>query len=176
LALMELVQTNDDPVDMVVSGINHGANVGINIYYSGTVAAAMEAAFYRIPAIATSAALEENMDIENAAGLAAKVIKKILPLKKSDVININIPKLSLGKPKGIKVLPQATAGFHENYIVRKNQHGQKIYQLTGGDHRDNLDTPTDTIALTEGYITVTALKFDMTNYQKNQNLKNKLSK
>jgi 5'-nucleotidase len=176
LALMELVQTNDDPVDMVVSGINHGANVGINIYYSGTVAAAMEAAFYRIPAIAVSAALEENMNIENAAEHAAGVINKILPLTKSDIININIPKLSLGEPKGIKVLQQATAGFHENYILRNNQHGQKMYQLTGGDHRDKHDTPTDTIALTEGYITVTALKFGMTNHKKNENLKNRLSK
>ena len=176
LAVMELIDTADEPIDMVVSGINHGANVGINIYYSGTVAAAMEAAFYKIPAIAVSAALEENLDIESAAGYAGEVIRKLLPLKAKDIINVNIPPLSLGKPKGIKVLPQATAGFHENYVVRKNQHGQKIYQLTGGDHRDDHSIVTDTIALVEGYITVTALKFGMTHHKKNEELNNRLTK
>ena len=176
LAVMELIDKDDGPIDMVVSGINHGANVGINIYYSGTVAAAMEAAFYQIPAIAVSAALEENLDIENAAAYACNIIKKLLPLTESDIINVNIPRLSLGKPKGTKVMPQATAGFHENYVLHNDQHGQKIYQLTGGDHRDDHTVPTDTIALTEGYITITALKFGMTNHKKNEDLKSRLSK
>ena len=110
------------------------------------------------------------------AAHAADVIKKLLPLQDSDVININIPRLSLGgPPKGIKVLPQATAGFHESYVVRNNLHGQKIYQLTGGDHRDDNSVLTDTIALVEGYITVTALKFGMTNDEKNEELKKRLT-
>ena len=176
LAVMELIDKDNVPIDMVVSGINHGANVGINIYYSGTVAAAMEAAFYNIPAIAVSAALEENLDIESAAAYAGNIIKKLLPLTKSDIININIPRLSLGKPKGTRIVPQATAGFDENYILCNDQHGKKVYQLTGGDHRDDHSIPTDTIALTEGYITITALKFGMTNHKKNEELKNRLSK
>jgi 5'-nucleotidase len=175
LAVMELVHSDDTPIDIVVSGINHGANVGINIYYSGTVAAAMEAAFYRIPAVAVSAALEDNMNIEKSAEHASNVINKLLPLAESDVINVNIPWLSIGEPKGVKVLPQATAGFQEKYIVSKNQHGQVEYQLTGGDHREDKNSYTDTIALVEGYITVTALKSDMTNHEKNENLKKRLA-
>jgi 5'-nucleotidase len=161
LALMEICKTKPD---IVISGINHGANVGINVYYSGTVAAAMEAAFYRIPAIALSAAHEEITDFKNAAVYCVQVIDKLLPVTLPGVININIPALSKGKPKGLKVVPQSTMGFDEHYIKTQNPAGQTLYQLAGGTHRD-VDLPSDTLALSDGFITVTSLGFDMTDYK-----------
>ncbi len=166
LAVMQLC---DKPVDLVVSGINGGANAGINVYYSGTVAAAMEAAFLRIPSVAMSLAREENMDFERAAKHCLKVLKKLLPLNIGDVININIPPLSKGEPKGIRVTPQSTGGFHEHYIRQQNEQGQIVFQLALGPHRDQ-DSPADTASLVDGFITITALASDMTNHKRTNEL------
>ena len=87
LALMELCPQRPD---IVVSGVNHGANVGINVYYSGTVAAAMEAAFYRVPAVALSYAYEEPPDFASAARYAVDAFDKVKNLNLLAVININI--------------------------------------------------------------------------------------
>jgi 5'-nucleotidase len=162
LAVMQLL---NDPIDLLVAGINSGANAGINVYYSGTVAAAMEGAFLRIPAVAMSLAAEEQMDFETAAKYCAEILKKLMPLKSGEVINLNIPQLSKGKPKGIRVVPQSTEGFHEHYICQKNELGQTAFQLAGGPHRDE-DLHTDTTSLADGFITITALIPDMTNHKK----------
>jgi len=182
------MQLHDGPIDLLVAGINNGANVGINVYYSGTVAAAMEAAFLKIPAVAMSLANEEQMDFEKAAVYCFKILKKLIPLrlgepsgsgfalrqdesprrvpvKTGDVININIPLLSVGEPKGIRIVPQSTSGFHEYYIPQKNGQSQTVFQLAGGSHRTE-EIPTDTTSLAEGFITVTPLVADMTNHQK----------
>jgi 5'-nucleotidase len=164
------MQLHDGPIDLVVAGINNGANIGINVYYSGTVAAAMEAAFLRIPSVAMSLAVDENMDYEAAAGYCAKILKELLPLRSGEVININIPQLSKGKPKGVKVVPQSTEGLHEHFICHENEQGRTVFQLAGGQHRDE-DNPTDTTSLIEGYITVTALAPDMTNHDKTRQLR-----
>ncbi len=169
LAVMQLCK---EPIDLLVAGINNGANAGINTYYSGTVAAAMEAAFLKIPAVAMSLATEaeENMDYEKAAVYCIDVLKKLLPIKAGEVININIPLLSQGRPKGVRVVPQSTEGFHEYYIPQQNEQGQTVFQLAGGLHRDEKD-PTDTTSLADGYITVTALAPGMTDHKKNRRLK-----
>ena len=158
--------------DLVVSGINHGANVGINVFYSGTVAGAIEAAFYDLPAIAVSAALDDPLDLETAADYALDVIRQLTDLPPGQVANLNIPQLSKGKPKGLMVVPQSTHGFDEQYKIREDQHGQQAYLLTGGNHRDpkNQDW-TDTTALAAGYITLTSLRQDLTDLKGNDCLK-----
>jgi len=166
LAVMALYEK---PFDLVVSGINQGANTGINIYYSGTVAAAMEAAFLDIPSVAMSLASEPDMDFAQAADYCVKVLKKVLPLKKGEVINVNVPRLSQGPPKGIKVVPQSTKGFEERYIHQVDEHDQIVFQLAGGNHRSE-DAPSDTISLVNGYITVTALAAGMTDDRKTRQL------
>jgi 5'-nucleotidase len=127
------------------------------------VAAAMEAAFFRIPAIALSTTYEENTDFKGAAKHCLKVMNKLLPISFPGVININIPRLSRGEPKGIKVVPQSTMGFDEHFVKKQSDTGQTLYQLSGGSHRDK-DLPSDTLAINEGFITVTSLGFDMTDY------------
>ncbi len=163
-------QLHEGPIDLVVSGINNGANAGINVYYSGTVAAAMEGAFLQIPSVALSLAFEEPMDFEQAAKYFAAILKKLLPLKKGGVININIPHLSKGPPKGIRVVPQSNKGFDEAYIPQTNEQGQTVYQLTGKAHQA-AEIDTDTRAIEEGFITITALTADMTDKNKTQKLK-----
>jgi 5'-nucleotidase len=162
---LAVMQLHDGPIDLLVAGINNGANIGINVYYSGTVAAAMEAAFLKIPSVAMSLAAEEQMNFERAAEYCAKILKKLMPLKSGDVVNINIPQLSKGEPKGVKVVPQSIEGLHEHYICQQNEQGQTVYKLAGGLHRDE-QSPTDTTSLAQGYITITALAPDMTNHDK----------
>ncbi len=171
LACMQLCEK---PIDLLVAGVNNGANVGINIYYSGTVAAAMEGAFLKIPAVATSLAAEEQMDFENAAGYCSQILKKLMPINNGEVININIPQLSKGQPKGIRVVPQATGGFDEFYLRKRDEQGQTVFQLAGGTHRDE-QAPADTISLVEGFITITALAVGMTNHEQTHHLQQRLA-
>lgn len=166
LAVMQLCEK---PVDLVVSGINRGANAGIHVYYSGTVAAAMEGAFLKIPAVSMSLSFEEEMDFDGAAGHCVDVLKKLLPLKSGHVVNINVPSLSSGKPKGVRVVPQSNKGLEEYFVEQRDEAGQVVFQLSGGDHRAD-ESMTDTLSLEEGYITVTALASDMTNHRENHKL------
>ena len=170
---LAVMQLHEGPIDLLVAGINNGANAGINVYYSGTVAAAMEGAFLKIPAVAMSLSVEAPGvpgDFEKAAKYCVDILKKLIPLKSGDVININVPQLSKGEPKGVRVVPQSSKGFDEYYIPQKNEQGQTVFQLTGNHHRLD-DNPTDTTSLELGFITVTALASDMTNHERTHQLK-----
>jgi 5'-nucleotidase len=166
---LAVMQLHEGPIDLLVSGINQGANAGINVYYSGTVAAAMEGAFLEIPAVAMSLSFEEKMDFEKAAHYCAKILNHLMPVKKGNVININIPQLSKGEPKGVRVVPQSSKGFEEYYIRQTNEQGQTVFQLAGGPHLND-GHPTDTTSLEEGFITITALTADMTDHKKTSEL------
>jgi 5'-nucleotidase len=167
LARMQLL---DGPIDLLVSGINNGSNAGINVYYSGTVAAAMEGAFLGIPAVAMSLSNEEHLDFDTAARYCVKILKKLMPVQSGDVININIPLLSKGEPKGIQIVPQSCKGFYEYFIPQENDQGQTVFQLAG--HPNPVEESlTDIIALEEGYITITALASDMTDHNRTELLK-----
>ena len=170
LALYELVKPKEK-VDLVVSGMNHGANVGINVFYSGTVAGAIEGAFYNLPAIAVSAALDEPFDLEQAADHAFAVIEQLKDLPDGKVANVNIPQLSKGSPKGLRIVPQSISGFDEFYD--QDSSGElATYRLTGGTHRDERNGFwTDSLALEAGYITVTALRKDLTDPMTNELLR-----
>jgi 5'-nucleotidase len=167
---LAVMQLHEGPIDLLVSGINQGANAGINVYYSGTVAAAMEGAFLGIPAVAMSVSHEEQMDFEKAAHHCVTILKQLMPVKKGNVININIPQLSKGEPKGVRVVPQSSKGFKEYYIRQTNEQGQTVFQLAGEHHASD-GNPTDTTSLGEGYITITALAPDMTDHNKTNELK-----
>lgn len=153
LAFMELAEK---PIDLLVSGLNNGANTGINVYYSGTVAAAMEGAFLDIPSVAVSTVSQQQTNFDVPAGYCAEILRQLIPLKSGYVVNVNIPALSNGKPKGLKVVPQSTRGFHERYIRQKDKDGRTVFQLDGGLHRFE-EIATDTTSLADGFITITAL-------------------
>ena len=93
-----------------------------------------------------------------------------MPISSGEVISINIPRLSAGEPKGVKVTGQSTSGFEEYYVPHDDKQGKKVFKLMGSDYK--LDgTLTDTHCLVDGYITVTSLHFDMTDYEKMERLK-----
>ena len=169
---LAVMQLHTEPIDLLVAGINNGANAGINVYYSGTVAAAMEGAFLKIPSVAMSVAAERTMDFDAAAGYCAQILKKLMPVERGAVINVNIPLLSRGEPKGIRVVPQSSKGFDEYYILQENEQGQTVFQLAG-EHHPADGVHADSTSLLEGYITITALNPDMTDHKRTQELMNK---
>jgi len=155
------------PPDLVVSGINSGANVGINVLYSGTVAAAIEGAFYHQTAIAVSLEYDKKIyDFPKAAHYARAVIEQILGHNPptGSLFNVNLPVLERGPIRGVKVLPQNATPYTEKFDRRVNPRG-RTYFWAGPDFECPDPHPgTDVQALAESYITVTPLKFDLTDH------------
>ena len=163
LAVCELMPR---PPDLIVSGINSGSNAGINVLYSGTVAAAIEGAFFKITSIAISLELAEHFDYPHAAKHAVKVIERVLAHKPPNgtLLNVNLPAHSRGEPKGVRVVPMGIGRYGEGFERRQDPRGRTYYWMTY-DPPYNLDGPeTDVTSLCEGYITVTPLHFDLTRY------------
>jgi 5'-nucleotidase len=163
LALLELLP---DPPDLVVSGLNSGSNSGINVLYSGTVAAAIEGAFFRCTSIAVSLEYTKPkpLDFPRAAGMARGVIEQILKHdpERGTLFNINIPSLEKGPVRGIRVVPQNVAPYVETYDRRIDPRG-RVYFWSGPDFRCPDPHPdTDVTTLADGYITVTPLQFNLT--------------
>lgn len=154
--------------DLVVSGINHGANSSINIIYSGTMSAAVEAGIEGLNAIGFSLLdFSWDADFTQAKTYIQNITKKVLenPLPKGVVLNVNIPNLKQEEIKGIKVCKQANAKWEENFDERTNPHGKKYYWLMGYFNNMDSSPDADEVALTEGYISVVPVKFDLTAYE-----------
>ena len=153
--------------DLVVSGINAGANVGINVIYSGTVAAAIEAAFLGVPAIALSLYLRNDVpaDYAQTAVLARRTIDQILAagLRGGQMVSVNLPALSPGEsPAGIRVVRQCTRPWVDTYERRKDPRGRDYYWNTSVFSLSTEDDDSDVAALRDRCITVTPLHFDLT--------------
>ncbi len=151
--------------DLCVSGINHGSNSSINVIYSGTMSAAMEAAINGIPAIGFSLLdYNFNADFSAAKIYAGKIIEQILNfgIPESSLLNVNIPRLPIEKIKGAKICRQAIARWIEDYDARKDPRGRQYYWLTG--RFENLDhgEDTDEWALEQGYVSIVPVQYDLT--------------
>lgn len=155
--------------DLVVSGMNAGANVGINVIYSGTVAAAIEAAFLGAPAIAVSLHLSRSVKqtFPRAAQLAMPVITDLLRrgIRGGEVWSINIPAIDdTDEPRGVKFVRQCTRPWAETYIRRQDPRGNDYFWngsefILGQSERD-----TDVAAIRDKFISVTPLMFDLTQH------------
>src|SRR5437016_2970299 len=125
LALLELLP---DPPDLIVSGLNAGSNAGINVLYSGTVAAAIEGAFFHRTSIAVSLEYTDvrPLDFPRAAGLARRVVEQIVAHEPptGTLINVNIPSLEKGPIRGVRVVPQNVAPYVETYDRRTDPRGR----------------------------------------------------
>jgi 5'-nucleotidase len=161
LAVLELMKERPD---LVVSGVNLGANTGINVLYSGTVAAAVEGAFYGLPAVAVSIEDSETVDFEGAARIARRLIDQCLAKAPMPpvLLNINIPDLSQGPPRGVKVAPQSMKGWAEGWERRSDPRGRTYYWMVGDLAPEDKGIDSDVAALAERYVTVTPLRFDLT--------------
>jgi 5'-nucleotidase len=164
LALLELLP---DPPDVIVSGLNAGSNAGINVLYSGTVAAAVEGAFFRRTAIAVSLEYDKKItDYAGGAHIARRVVEQILAKNPpaGSLFNVNLPVLERGPVRGVKVLPQNVSPYQEKFDRRVNPRG-RTYFWADPEFRCPAPHPdTDVTALAEGYVTVTPLKFDLTDH------------
>ena len=153
--------------DLVVSGMNAGANVGINVIYSGTVAAAIEAAFLGLPSIAVSLLLRSDVPIDyaRAAGYARRTIEQILAagLEPGQIVSINLPALHGDEvPTGVKVVRQCTRPWIDTYEERTDPRGRRYFWNSSVWSLGESEEDTDVAALRDGYITITPLQFDMT--------------
>ena len=162
LAASTLLQ--DEP-DIVVSGINAGANVGPDILYSGTVAAATEGAHLGLPALAISYdSFAQNADLSAHADFALTVMDQLdwksLPPRR--VINLNLPALPVDQFKGLRVCPQTSAVWHDWYETHKDPRGNSFWWLDGKILPEHVAPNTDKDLLSKGYATLTPLRFDFT--------------
>lgn len=161
LALQEIL---DRKPDICVSGINHGSNSSINVIYSGTMSAAIEAGIEGIPAIGFSLCdYSWNADFAPAEEAIKKIVAEALKngIPKGVVLNVNIPKID--EPlKGIKICRQARANWKEKFDKRTNPSGKNYYWLTGEFQLLDKGEDTDEWALANGYVSVVPTQFDLT--------------
>jgi 5'-nucleotidase len=150
--------------DLVVSGINGGLNAGINVLYSGTVAAAIEGAFFEITSVAVSLEFNEHAQFGKAARLARTVIEQILERKgpEPQLYNLNIPTAALERPRGVKIVPMGVNRYGEEFEKRVDPRGRTYYWMAGSMPQLPSEPETDLTALAKGYVTLTPLDFDMT--------------
>jgi 5'-nucleotidase len=161
--------------DLCLSGINHGANHSINVIYSGTMSAAVEAAIESIPSAGFSL-LDYSIeaDFTGARKYARIIVEKMLSTKpeKHTVLNVNIPSIPADLLKGIKICRQAYAKYVEDFIERKDPHGKHYYWLTGEFVNFDKGKDTDVWALANNFVSVVPVQFDLTNYVLKEKLKN----
>jgi 5'-nucleotidase len=170
LAIAELCPERPD---LVVSGINSGQNAGINVLYSGTVAAAIEGAFFGVTSVAVSLEFDDSARYDTAAEQAAKIIEQILAQKDAEpqLYNLNIPISALEGQAEVRVVPAATAPWGEDFEHRRDPRGRPYYWATGMQPDPPSDEETDLRALRAGHITLTPLKFDMNRREKIEQMK-----
>jgi 5'-nucleotidase len=160
--------------DLVVSGPNRGANLGQDVYYSGTVSAAREACILGIPSIAVSLAVdfskikpESALHYASAAKMAVSVIRnmKKLPLPAHTLLNLNVPDLPMSKIKGVQLTRQGFR-FYSGSILRRKDHRGKDYFWVGGQYQGfRKESGTDCFAVESGFASLTPLKLDSTDLQ-----------
>ena len=151
--------------DLVVSGINGGLNAGINVLYSGTVAAAIEGAFFGITSVAVSLEFDEHARFDRAAALARSVIEQILEKKSSapQLYNLNIPTAALDSAESrLRVVPMGLQRSGEQYEKRVDPRGRSYFWALSDPVAHASEHETDISALRKGMVTLTPLDFDLT--------------
>ena len=170
LAINELMPRKPD---LCVSGINHGSNSSINVIYSGTMSAAIEAGIEGVPAIGFSLLdYSWNADFSHSKDFIRKITLNALNngIPKGVVLNVNIPAVKKSDIKGVKICRQAKAYWVEEFDKRKNPLGQEYYWLTGKFVNKDQGEDTDEWALKNNYISIVPVEFDLTAHHAIQDL------
>lgn len=152
--------------DLVVSGINSGANVGIDVLYSGTVSAATEGALAGIPSLAVSVDDFSPGHLQQHSAWTAAFIKRFKwsSLPYQNVLNLNFPACRFEVIKGIRVCEQTNVVYKDHYNCRQDPRGRPYYWLGGEIPMDQVNPASDRALLSQGYITLTPLRFQLTNF------------
>jgi 5'-nucleotidase len=151
--------------DLVVSGINGGLNLGINVLYSGTVAGATEGAVFGIPSIAVSLEYDEHAKFDRAAATAVSLIEQILEhggATGHTLYNINMPTTAMEREAEVRVVPMATVGWPAEFDRRVDPKGRRYYWAMGTPAIPQTSEMTDMEAWQKGFITLTPLRIDRT--------------
>jgi 5'-nucleotidase len=170
LAVNEILKRKPD---LCVSGVNHGSNSSINVIYSGTMSAAVEAGIEGIPAIGFSLLdYNWNADFEPVKSFIKKIVLETLEKKLPEgvILNVNFPKLKEKEIKGIKICRQAKALWVEKFDKRQTPFGKDYYWLSGEFVNQDKGNDTDEWALENGYISVVPVQFDLTAHHAIQQL------
>ncbi|MCX7085959.1 MAG: 5'/3'-nucleotidase SurE [Methylococcales bacterium] len=157
----------DKEPDMVFAGINHGSNLGDDVLYSGTVAAATEGRFLGLPAIAISLVGSNPTHFETAAEVAANLLKQIInqPLAKDIILNVNVPDVPIADLKGYQATRLGQRHKSEAVIKSADPRGRVIYWVGPPGTEQDAGEGTDFYAVSNGYVSVTPLQIDLTDYE-----------
>ena len=172
LVAMEKILKDDLP-DIVLSGINHGPNMGEDVLYSGTVAAAMEGTMFGIPSYAISLAKWHPTDFSGAAEYLRRNLERILafPLRKGTLLNINLPACSFAEIKGTRVTKLGNRVYQNVIPVQVDPHGKPYFWIGGQGPTWARNEGTDYSATDAGYVSLTPLLVDLTHYGLLQEMK-----
>ncbi|HDQ39579.1 MAG TPA: 5'/3'-nucleotidase SurE [Desulfonatronum sp.] len=168
----------DNPPDVLISGINNGANVGVDILYSGTVSAATEGALANIPSLAVSIDDFHPSSLDAQADYAVRMAENMnwpsLPYR--CLLNLNFPGLPLEQTKGLRLCPQTQAVYYDVYDKRTDPRGGQYFWLHGEIPERDVDAHTDRGLLSLGFITLTPLRFDFTDHAALEILRSSMDK
>lgn len=172
--LGEKVVLRDRKIDLVLSGINHGSNSSVSLIYSGTMAAAIEAAFDNIPSVGLSLLdYSSEADFTAAVHYGRIIVQQVLEkgLPPHICLNVNFPKVPTEEIKGIRITRQCNATWHEDLEAHTDPYGRNYYWLTGYLERLEEDESTCEGALKRNYISVQPVQYDLTAYKYMESLK-----
>ena len=158
--------------DLIISGINAGLNAGINVLYSGTVAAAIEGSFFGITSIAVSLEWDDHMNFEQAAAVAGGIVNRLVLLRPpaGSLFNINIPTAALVGRPDIRVVPMSVARYGEAFERRIDPRGRNYYWASNDPPPPPSSKESDVTALADGAITITPLEYDLTHWERLEEL------
>jgi len=154
----------DEKIDLVVSGVNRGPNMGDDVFYSGTVAAAIEGAMQGVPGVAVSLAASGRADFQYACQFTRRLVGTVLErgLPPKCVLNVNVPQLRDDEIKGVKVTRLGKRKYHDSLIERTDPRGRAYYWIGGDAPVWEPEEGTDFTAVDQGYVSVTPLHLDLT--------------
>ena len=165
---------HDEKIDLVISGINHGSNAAVNVLYSGTMGAAIEAAFYGIPSIGLSLTDHDlDADFEGAIEYGSKIVESVLngDIPTPWCLNVNVPNIPCADIKGIRLSRQTRGYWREEFYKRTDPHGRDYFWLTGAfSNAEPEAEDTDEWALANGYVAVVPVQVDLTAYKQMEQL------
>lgn len=158
----------DSPPDYVVSGINRGPNLGTDVLYSGTVSAAVEGVIMGVPSLAVSlTSYQHGEDYSFAARFTRAVLRRIHQdgIDKDTILNINIPAIPRSEIKGLRITKLGSRKYENIFEERKDPRGRSYFWLAGDVIEEEQEKDSDVTAVNEGYISITPIHFDLTDYR-----------
>jgi 5'-nucleotidase len=155
-----------EPISLLISGINHGANTAINILYSGTVSAATEGTILGIPSIAVSVASHGEVDFGPAARFSARLAKMVgeRGLPRGTTLNVNVPAIPESDIRGVRVTRQGHSTWDDTFDVRRDPANREYFWLTGRMQVTDTEPDADQIAIQERFISVTPIQYTLTDF------------